>query len=147
MGPVRRIAAEHVMNCYVIWSFSDNQSGAKQFLVDYVDSFRDTFKASEFYNFPCFPQTVPDLKEQIANDPKASPSDKYKVLADAPDWATNVGYPGFATAAIDEVFCTFQLPTMFARVARDEMSPEEAARAAEREIKRIFAKWNQLSLR
>jgi hypothetical protein len=27
------------------------------------------------------------------------------------------------------------------------MSPEDAARAAEREIKRIFAKWDQLSLR
>ncbi len=90
---------------------------------------------------------MPNLKEQISNDPKASPPDKYKVLTNVLDWATNVGYPGYATAAIDEVFNTFQLPTMFAKVARDEMSPEDAARAAEREIKRIFAKWNQLSLR
>src|SRR5512141_142608 len=140
-GPVRRIAAEHVMDCYVIWNFAENKEGAKRFLVDYVDSFADAFKASEFYNFPCFPPTVPNLKEQIANDPKASPPDKYKVLANVLDWATNVGYPGYATAAIDEVFNTFQLPTMFAKVARDEMSPEDAARAAEREIKRIFAKW------
>ncbi len=146
-GPVRRIAAEHVMDCYVIWNFAENKEGAKQFLVDYVDSFQDAFKASEFYNFPCFTKTVPNLKEQISNDPKASPPDKYKVLANVLDWATNVGYPGYATAAIDEVFNTFQLPTMFAKVARDEMSPEDGARAAEREIKRIFAKWNQLSLR
>ena len=146
-GPVRRIAAEHVMDCYVIWNFAENQAGAKQFLVDLIDSFGDAFKASEFYNFPCFPQTVPNLKEQIASDPKAIPHDKYKVLGNVLEWATNVGYPGYATAAIDEVFSTFQLPTMFAKVARDEMSPEDAVRAAEREIKRIFAKWNQLSLR
>jgi multiple sugar transport system substrate-binding protein len=146
-GPVRRIAAEHVMDCYVIWNFAENKAGAKRFLVDYVDSFADAFKASEFYNFPCFPQTVPNLTELIANDPKASPPDKYKVLGNVLEWATNVGYPGYATAAIDEVFNTFQLPTMFAKVARDEMSPQDALHAAEREIKRIFAKWHQLSLR
>ena len=72
-GPVRRIASEHVMDCYVIWKFAENVDGAKQFLADYIDSFADAFKASEFYNFPCFPKTVPNLKELIANDPKAVP--------------------------------------------------------------------------
>jgi multiple sugar transport system substrate-binding protein len=140
-GPVRRIAAEHVMDCYVIWRFAVNPEGAKQFLADYIDAFGEAFKASEFYNFPCFPQTVPNLKEQISNDPKAKPPDKYKVLGTVLDWSTNVGYPGYATASIDEVWNTFQIPTMFAKVARDELSPEDAARGAEREIKRIFQKW------
>jgi multiple sugar transport system substrate-binding protein len=140
-GPVRRIAAEHVMDCYVIWDFAENKEGAKQFLVDYIDNFGAGFKASEFYNFPCFPQTVPDLKQQIANDPKASPPDKYKVLGNVLDWATNVGYPGYATAAVDEVFNTFVIPTMFAKAARDEMTPEDAARAADKEVRRIFDKW------
>jgi multiple sugar transport system substrate-binding protein len=140
-GPVRRIAAEHVMDCYVIWRFADNKEGAKQFLVDYIDAFGEAFKQSEFYNFPCFPKTVPNLAQQIANDPKAAPPDKYKVLANVLDWATNVGYPGYATAAIDEAFNTFVIPTMFAKVARDELKPEDAARAAEQELKRIFDKW------
>ena len=140
-GPVRRIAAEHVMDCYAIWNFAENQEGAKKFLIDYIDSFGAAFKASEFYNFPCFPSTVPDLAKQLENDPKAVPPEKYKVLANVLDWATNVGYPGYATAGIDEVFNTFVIPTMFAKAARDEMSPEEAARAAEKEIKRIFDKW------
>jgi multiple sugar transport system substrate-binding protein len=140
-GPVRRIAAEHVMDCYVIWSFADNKEGAQKFLADYIDAFHKAFLASEFYNFPCFPKTVPDLKQIIANDPKAAPPDKYKVLGNVLEWATNVGYPGYATAAIDEVFNTFVVPTMFAKVARDEMSAEDSARAAENEIKRIFAKW------
>ncbi|HTP28073.1 MAG TPA: extracellular solute-binding protein [Anaeromyxobacteraceae bacterium] len=141
-GPKQRIAAEHALSCYVIWSFAENKEGAKHFLVDYVDALGEAFRASEFYNFPCFPQTVPDLPGLIANDPSASPPDKYKVLANALDWTTNTGYPGYTTAAIDEAFNTFQLPTMFARVARDELTPAEAARAAERELKRIFAKWN-----
>ena len=140
-GPVRRIAAEHVMDCYVIWDFAENKEGAKQFLVDYIDNFGAAFKASEFYNFPCFPQTVPDLKQQISNDPKGKPPDKYKVLGNVLDWATNVGYPGYATAAIDEVFNTFVLPTMFAKAARDEMTPEAAVDAADKEVRRIFDKW------
>jgi multiple sugar transport system substrate-binding protein len=140
-GPVRRIAAEHVMDCYVIWDFAENKEGAKKFLVDYIDNFDAAFKASEFYNFPCFPQTVPDLKTQIASDPKANPADKYKVLGNVLDWATNVGYPGYATAAIDEVFNTFVVPTMFAKAARDEMTPEAAVDAADKEVRRIFDKW------
>jgi len=140
-GPVRRMAAEHVMDCYVVWKFAENKEGAKKFLVDYIDAFHDAFIAGEFYNFPCFPKTVPNLKQEIAQDPKGKPPDKYAVLGNVLEWATNVGYPGFASAAIDEVFNTFVIPTMFAKVARDDMSPEDAVKAAEREIKRIFDKW------
>jgi multiple sugar transport system substrate-binding protein len=140
-GPVRRMAAEHVMDVYVIWKFAENKEAAKKFLLDYIDNFREGFLASEFYNFPSFPKTVPDLVKLISNDPKAKPPDKYKVLADVTEWATNVGYPGYATAAIDEVFNTFVIPTMFARVARDEMTAEAAAAAAQKDVERIFAKW------
>jgi multiple sugar transport system substrate-binding protein len=140
-GPVRRIAAEHVMSCYVVWEFAQNKEGATQFLVDLVDDFSNAFNASEFYNFPCFPTTVPDIKKRLANDPKAVPNNKYAVLGDVLTWATNVGYPGYATAAIDEAFNTFVIPTMFAKAARDEMTPEAAVKAADTELRRIFAKW------
>jgi multiple sugar transport system substrate-binding protein len=140
-GPVRRMAAEHVMECYVIWKFAENKDAAKQFLVDYVDAFADAFKASELYNLPCFPQTCPDLAQQLARDARASPPDKYAVLATSLDWTANVGYPGYATAAVDEVFNAYLLPTMFATVARGEVSPEDAARTADREAKRLFDKW------
>jgi multiple sugar transport system substrate-binding protein len=140
-GPVRRIASEHVMDCYVIWKFAENIEGAKKFLVDYVADFGNAFKASEFYNFPCFPKTVPNINELLADDPAGVPRDKYKVLSNVLDWATNVGYPGYATAAIDEVFNTFVVPTMFAMAARGDVTPEEAASRAEKEIKRIFEKW------
>ncbi len=140
-GPVRRIAAEHVMDCYVVWNFAENKEGAQQFLIDYIDSFHDAFNASKWYNFPCFPSTVPDLKKEIANDPTAEPPNKYAVLGNVLDWATNVGYPGYATAAIDEAFRTWVIPTMFAKVARGDETPENAAKAAEQEYKRIFARW------
>lgn len=140
-GPVRRIAAEHIMNCYVIWKFAENIDGAKQFLVDLVGNFGSVFRQSEFYNFPCYPSTVPDLPKLLADDPKADPPGKYRVLTNVLEWATNVGYPGYATAGIDEVFNTFVIPTMFARVARGEASPEDAASAAQKEIERIFARW------
>jgi multiple sugar transport system substrate-binding protein len=142
-GPVRRMGLEHVMGVYVIWRFAENKEGAKQFLLDLVGNYRTAFLESEFYNFPSFPKTVPDIAELIAKDPKADPPDKYKILTDFWDNATNVGYPGYATAAIDEVFNTFIIPTMFARAARDELSPEDALKAAEREMKRLFAKWEK----
>jgi multiple sugar transport system substrate-binding protein len=142
-GPVRRIASEHVMNCYVVWKFAENPDSAKQFLVDLIDHFSDVFREGESYNFPCFPGSLPDLAERIAHDPKADPPDKYKVLGSVLDWATNVGFPGYATAAIDEVFNAFVIPTMFARVARDQATPEEAAREAEQQIGRIFERWNR----
>lgn len=137
-GPARRIAAEHLMSCYVIWKFAENRDAAKQFLVDLIDNFASVFRESEFYNLPCFPATVPDLENQLANDPRAEPREKYKVLGNALEWSTNIGFPGYATAAIDEVFNTFIVPTMFARVARDEAAPREAARIAQAEIARIF---------
>ena len=126
------------MSCYVVWKFARNPDGARQFLVDLIDSFASVFRESEFYNMPCYPATVPDLAGQLAGDPKAQPAGKYRVLSSALDWSTNVGFPGYATAGIDEVFNTFVIPTMFARVARDEATPEEAVRAAQAEIARIF---------
>ena len=131
----------YALDLWAIPKAAQNKDGAKQFLMDYIDNFGAGFKASEFYNFPCFPGTVPDLKTQIASDPKGVPPDKYKVLGSVLDWATNVGYPGYATAGIDEVFNTFVLPTMFAKAAREESTPEEAMAAADKEIRRIFDKW------
>jgi multiple sugar transport system substrate-binding protein len=140
-GPVRAIGLEHVMDVYVIWKFAKNIEGAKQFLVDYIDNFKQAFIESEFYNFPCFPDTVPDLQKQIAHDSKAKPPTKYKVLEDVLDWATNVGYPGYANAAIDEVFSTWVVNTMFAEAASGARSPEDALAKAHKKCQGIWKKW------
>lgn len=142
-GPVSQIGLIHLMDSYVIWKFSKNIEGAKQFLVDYVGDFRKAFLASKFYNFPCFPESVPDVKHLIAEDPTASPSDKYRVLEDVSEWTTNLGYPGYAHAAIDEIFSTWVVSNMFAEVAKGKMTPDEALMAADREVKAAFEKWRQ----
>lgn len=139
-GPVRKLSPANVANHYVIWKFAENQEGAKQFLVELIDNFGEAFKASEFYNFPCFPDTVSDLQKQLAADAKASPGDKYKMLSNVLDWTTNIGFPGYSTAAISESVSTFVLNTMFAKVARGDETPEDAVRAAETEYRRIFAR-------
>jgi hypothetical protein len=95
-GPVRTIGLWNPMSCYVVWKFSENIAGAKKFLVDYTTDFKQAFLASQFYEFPCFPKTVPNLKQIIANDDRAHPPDKYGVLEDGLNWTTNVGYPGYA---------------------------------------------------
>lgn len=140
-GPVRRMALQHVMNVYSIWNFAENIEGAKKFLVDYVTNFQEAFAASEFYNFPCFPDTVPDLGEQLAYDDRADPPDKYKVLTDVQDWATNIGYPGHVNAGISEVFGAWLIPQMFRQAATGEMSPQDALDATDQQVRAIFDKW------
>ncbi len=140
-GPAARLSSEHVMSCYFVWEFAENKEGAQQFLIDMIDNFKACFEASKWYNFPCFPSTVPDLQKQLQNDPSAEPHDKYKVLGNVLEWATNIGYPGYASAGIDEAFRTWALPTMFARVARGDETPENGARLLEAEYKRIWERW------
>ncbi len=140
-GPVRRLGLIHLMHNYVIWKFARNIEGAKRFLVDYVSESRNAFLASRFYNFPCFPNTVPDLIQLLSSDSAAQPPSKYRVLLEAATWSTSVGYPGYANAAIDEIFSKWVISTMFAEAARGRMKPEEAVRAAAVEVKNIFDKW------
>ena len=134
------------MSCYVVWKFSENIAGAKKFLIDYTTDSKQAFLASQFYNFPCFPKTVPDLKQIITNDDRGHPPDKYRALEDVLNWATNVGYPGYANAAIDEIFSTWVLNLMFAKAASGALSPEEALKEADVACKRIFAKWKERGL-
>ena len=143
-GPVRAIGLWNPMSCYVVWKFSENIEGAKNFLVDYTSNFKQAFLASQFYEFPCFPTTVPDLKQIIASDDRAHPPDKYKVLEEM--LTTNVGYPGHSNAAIDEISSTWVLNLMFAKAASGALSPEEALKEADLACKRIYAKWKERGL-
>ena len=140
-GPVRRMGLRHVMSIYSIWNFAENVEGAKKFIVDYVNNFNQAFSASEFYNFPCFPNSVPDLKHQISNDRYSDPPDKYKVLEDVYEWTTNLGFPGYVNAAISEVFRESVIPMMFSQAATGELSPDDALQSADQRAQAIFKKW------
>ena len=140
-GPKAHLGVMHLMNAYVVWRFSKNIDGAKKFLVDLAGESRNAFLASQFYNFPTFPQLVPDLPQLVANDPKATPRNKYAIFADASSWTVNVGYPGYSNAAIDESFSTWLIPKMFADTATGRLSPEEAMKVYSGQLSAIFDKW------
>lgn len=142
-GPVAHLGLMHLMNAYVIWKFAKNIEGAQQFLVDLAAESRNAFLASRFYNFPTFPQLVPDLANLVAKDPKATPPDKYQFFQNASAWTVNVGYPGYANAAIDEIFNTWLLPMMFADTASGRLSPEVALDMYAGQVVRIFDKWRE----
>jgi multiple sugar transport system substrate-binding protein len=144
-GPVRRMG-QYYIPVYFIWKFAENIEGAKLFLIDYVSNLREAFLVGKFRDFPCFPDTVPDLKKLIANDSRGHPPTKYNVLEDVLEWTTNMGYPGYANAAIVEVGSTNAIPNMFRLAATGEAKPEDAIKDAEAECKRIFSGWRAKGL-
>ncbi|HEV8340711.1 MAG TPA: ABC transporter substrate-binding protein [bacterium] len=142
----RRLGAQHVILAYMIWRFTpaDRKTLAKKFLTDFISNWAPAFKGAELYEFPSFPKTVPDVAQQVANDPVANrlgQPNKYRPLLTADRWSTNVGHPGYANAAEAEVFDTFILPQMFALAATDRMEPEAAVQWAFRQMRPIYAKW------
>jgi len=148
-GPAGRLTAANVMHCYVLWKFSDKADLAKRFLIDLVAAGETGFRASEFYNLPCFPRAVPDLARKLGaagagrKPAPGQPADRYGLLAEAAAWSANPGHPGYVTPAVDETFQRGIIPAMFARAARGDQSPEASVRAAETEMRRIYDRWSK----
>jgi multiple sugar transport system substrate-binding protein len=133
----------YLMGVYVIWKFASNAELAGRFLVDLAINYREAFIRSEFYKMPSFPGAVPDLGDLVANDERAKPTDKYGLLAKASEWSTNLGHPGYANAAIEEVLNRHVIPRMFASAARGVTTAEEAVAQADAEAATIFDKWRE----
>jgi multiple sugar transport system substrate-binding protein len=149
-GPAQRLGLEHVMGVYVIWKFAQNKAGAKKFLVDQQLNYTQHFLQSGFYNFPAWSNGVKGgfkaIRRYTAKD-KFRPHGKYTVLTTiAEKYTTNVGHPGFSNAAVDEIFNKYLIPQMFAAVAQDKMSAQDAAKTFDRQMRSIFTKWRSLKL-
>ncbi|MGH9107595.1 MAG: ABC transporter substrate-binding protein [Acidimicrobiales bacterium] len=140
-------ASQHVVLVYIVPNFSKNADAAKEFCLNLsVNDPSGTYQ-SELYDFPAFKRNVPELNGWLARDPFGSrPADKLELLEHSAAWTTNVGYPGPANAAVAEVFDTFVLPQMMARVAQGSQSAKESVAEAERQIKPIFASWRKKGL-
>lgn len=134
-----RLSPPHVVHCYVVWKFARHPDLAKRFLVDLVAAAPAALAASELYNLPTFPGAVPDLRARVATDPQTPRV--YLVLLDADQWSVGLGYPGYATAAAEEALHAHVIPRMFARVARGELTAEQAAARAEAELRRVVTRW------
>jgi len=145
-GPVQRLGLEHVMGCYSIWKFAQNKAAAKKFMADLEINYKEAFNASKFYNFPTFPGALPFKRiQKLAAADTHKPRGKYQVLTTiAQKYTVNPGYPGYTNAAFSEVFGKFLIPQMFAQVSQGKMSAANAVSAADKEIKKIYAKWRKL---
>jgi multiple sugar transport system substrate-binding protein len=144
IGSAGIIAVPHVTSCSVVWSFAENPEGAKQFLADLIDQSKTIYERSQGCNFPLYQKTLPDLIARLENDARGDPPYKYKELKDALHWTANLGFPGHADPVAMEAFNTFVVPRMFLSVVKGDLAPEDAARAAETEVKRIADKWAAL---
>jgi multiple sugar transport system substrate-binding protein len=144
LGPYGVTAFPHATNCSTVWNFSKNQESAKQFLEDLVDTSRTGYEKSLGCNFPAYPKTVPNLAVRLEKDSQADPPYKYFALKDALHWTPNLGSPGFASPAWMETFNTSVIPRMFASVIKGQLSPADAAKAAEAEVNQIAEKWKNV---
>jgi multiple sugar transport system substrate-binding protein len=137
-GPRQALGLEHVMGVHTIWKFAQEKALAKKYIRDQQLQYIGHFLNSKFYNFPAWPKAVPNIKKKLQRDP----SGKYTVLDKISRTATtNVGFPGYSNAAIDEVFNTWLIPQMFAQVAQGNKSAAESVRDTTTEVRRIFRKW------
>jgi maltose-binding protein MalE len=146
-GPAAQFAAQHVMYNWIVPKHAKNPDAAKEFLLHYTENFAAATYASKLYDFCAFAERTPNLNGWLGSDPFGSkPADKLKLLTEATKWSTNIGHPGPANTAEGEIFSTFVIPNMFARVARGEQSAKDSVAVAENQVKAIFNKWRRQGL-
>jgi maltose-binding protein MalE len=146
-GPAAQFAAQHVMYNWIVPKHAKNPDAAKEFLLHYTENFAAATYASKLYDFCAFASRTPELNGWLGTDPFGSkPADKLKLLTEATKWSTNIGHPGPANTAEGEIFSTFVIPNMFARVARGEQNAADSVADAEREIESIFQQWREQGL-
>lgn len=140
----------HIWEVYVVPKYvpdGPELEAAKKFMLDLVANYDQATFNSELYDFPAFPSVVPQLAGWLEADPFGSrPPDKLKILAEAINWTTALGFPGPANPAISEVYNTFVISSMMAKAARGEATPEQAVAEAETQVKAIFEKWRAKGL-
>lgn len=142
------LASAHVLPIYIVPQYSENFEEAEAFLLHLVANYEQATFNSDLYTFPAWKSTVPDLYEEggwLEQDPfNSTPPDKLSVLKNAEAWTVNIGHPGPANPAIGEVMNSYILPRMVAKVARGDMTAEEAVADAESQIVPIFEKWRRM---
>ena len=142
-GPGGRMSLGQYTAVYSVWKFAKNREAAERFVADVCLAAAAATQASNFFNFPSFPGAYPT--KQIYKAAAAStkrPKGKYSILTTvASQYTRNIGYPGYANAAVQETLDRFLVPQMFAQVSQGKASAEDSVRATAGEMKRIWAKW------
>ncbi len=135
-GPAgRHMAASH--QGVGIWKFSKNIEIGKKFL-DYhfqADNAEKHLQASAGYNQP--------LLTNHALHPLYASNAKY-YFAPFIGWYTHaIGWPGVPTAATQTTYDQYLLPDAAAAAATGKATPEEAVAKLEKQLKRIYKRFNR----
>ena len=145
-GQVHQTA--HVYFIYVLPKYVTDptqKEAAKKFMLDLEANYSNATYNSELYNFPGFARQVPQLTQTggwIDHDPFGSkPANKLEVLRGAEKWTAWLGYPGYASPAISEVYQEHLISSMMASVAQGKEMPQQAIKRTAQEIEQVFAKW------
>lgn len=140
-GPAGRKAPVFGAYTYGIWKFAKNIDAAKQFIVDSIGATTPALQASGFQNMPGFPGAVDNLSSTLNGDP--SRPERYSVLNSVPETMVNIGFPGYANAATDEVMASGIISKMFTATVSGQSTAEQAMDAAHTEVAGIFDKWRE----
>jgi multiple sugar transport system substrate-binding protein len=142
-GPGGRMSLGQYTAVYSVWKFAKNRDAAERFVADVCLAASEATSASRFFNYPSFPGAYPLQKiYKAAAADKNEPKGKYSILTTvASQYTRNIGYPGYANAAVQETLDRFLVPRMFAQVSQGKASAEDSVRATAAEMKRIWAKW------
>jgi multiple sugar transport system substrate-binding protein len=142
-GPQGRLGLGQYTSVYSIWRFAKNRNAAEKFLADLCLASSEAVAASSFFDYPTFPGACPakQIYAAAAADRRA-PRGKYSILATvASEYTRNLGYPGYANAAVQDVFDTYLIPRMFAEVVRGRMTAADSVRATATQMGAIWRKW------
>ncbi len=142
-GPGGRMSLGQYTAVYSVWKFAKNRTAAERFVADVCLAAGEATPVSNFFNFPSFPGAHP-LKRiyKAAAASKRPPKGKYSILTTvASEYTRNVGYPGYANAAVQETFDRFLIPRMFAQVSQGQATAADSVRSTATEMQRIWAKW------
>jgi multiple sugar transport system substrate-binding protein len=142
-GPGGRMSLGQYTAVYSVWKFAKNRDAAERFIADVCLAADAATPVSRYFNYPSFPGAHP-LKAiyKAAAADTHPPKGKYSILTTvASQYTRNVGYPGYANAAVQETLDRFLVPRMFAQVSQGKVSAEDSVRATAAEMKRIWAKW------
>src|SRR5438132_3513847 len=132
-GPGGKRVSTSAANVYMSWKFSKNPQAAKEFLVHFMEEFKDGMVQSRGYNMPYLLGDAQKPMPIIGSDPKM------QILQDFPKIVAFYGYPGPFTTPVQEVVNLFVLPDMFTRVARGQ-SVDDVMKWGVGEYQRIFSK-------
>ena len=149
-GPVRRLGNEHVMGSTSSGSSPRTRRRRSSSSSTSSSATGSTSCRASTTTSPRWSNSIKGGFKSIrkmCNRDRHKPLGQYRILTSiAENNTTNVGYPGYGNAAIGEIFTLGLIPQMFAQVAQGKMTPQEAAKASDRQFKTIFKKWRDQGL-